>query len=89
MLYTGGTTGMPKGVMYPAGAFAGFLLAMGRGLRTRAAGDMAALSNFLDQITEPPKRFLPVHRCTAPVYGWAVLPPCCLAAPWLPRRSWG
>ena len=29
MLYTGGTTGLPKGVMYPQGAFAEFFLAMG------------------------------------------------------------
>jgi fatty-acyl-CoA synthase len=29
MLYTGGTTGMPKGVMYPGGEFCYFLAAMG------------------------------------------------------------
>lgn len=55
MLYTGGTTGMPKGVMYPAGAFTGFLLAMGAaGRELEPPANMAALSDFLDQISEPP-----------------------------------
>ncbi|MBX3705779.1 MAG: AMP-binding protein [Pseudomonadales bacterium] len=33
MLYTGGTTGMPKGVMYPGGQFSQFLTAMGAAAR--------------------------------------------------------
>jgi 3-oxocholest-4-en-26-oate---CoA ligase len=33
MLYTGGTTGMPKGVMYPGGPFCQFFVAMGLGGR--------------------------------------------------------
>lgn len=33
MLYTGGTTGMPKGVMYPGGGFCGFFVSMGAGGR--------------------------------------------------------
>ncbi len=33
MLYTGGTTGMPKGVMYPGGPFCQFFAAMGVGGR--------------------------------------------------------
>ncbi len=33
MLYTGGTTGMPKGVMYPGGGFCQFFIAMGAGGR--------------------------------------------------------
>ncbi len=55
MLYTGGTTGMPKGVMYPVGDFAGFFLAMGaEGRGIEAPENLAAYSDFLDQITEPP-----------------------------------
>jgi len=55
MLYTGGTTGMPKGVMYPVGQFAQFFLAMGaEGRGIQPPENMAAFGDFLDQIEEPP-----------------------------------
>jgi acyl-CoA synthetase (AMP-forming)/AMP-acid ligase II len=55
MLYTGGTTGMPKGVMYPVGAFAQFLLTMGATARElEPPENLAALGDFLDKVTEPP-----------------------------------
>jgi 3-oxocholest-4-en-26-oate---CoA ligase len=55
MLYTGGTTGMPKGVMYPGGHFSFFLTAMGaagRGLPPPAS--VAELPALIAQIAEPP-----------------------------------
>ena len=55
MLYTGGTTGMPKGVMYPVGSFAGFFVTMGaagRGLEPPT--DMAGYGAFLDAVEQPP-----------------------------------
>jgi fatty-acyl-CoA synthase len=55
MLYTGGTTGMPKGVMYPGGHFSYFLTAMGaaaRGLPPPA--QVADLPGLLAQVPEPP-----------------------------------
>jgi fatty-acyl-CoA synthase len=55
MLYTGGTTGMPKGVMYPGGHFSFFLTAMGaagRGLPPPAT--VADLPGIVRQIPEPP-----------------------------------
>jgi fatty-acyl-CoA synthase len=55
MLYTGGTTGMPKGVMYPVGGFAGFLIAMGAaGRELLPPADMAGYGNLLEQIESPP-----------------------------------
>jgi fatty-acyl-CoA synthase len=55
MLYTGGTTGLPKGVMYPGGRFSQFLTAMGaaaRGLEPPArVADVPAL---VQAITAPP-----------------------------------
>jgi fatty-acyl-CoA synthase len=45
MLYTGGTTGMPKGVMYPIGEFTGFFLRLGYtavGLRVPESADEIA-----------------------------------------------
>ena len=56
MLYTGGTTGMPKGVMYPGGQFCGFLTAMGavaRGLTPPQT--LAELPAYLDQVEVPPR----------------------------------
>ncbi len=55
MLYTGGTTGLPKGVMYPVGGFAYFLMAMGatgRGLEPPA--DFSGYADMLRQVTDPP-----------------------------------
>ncbi len=55
MLYTGGTTGMPKGVMYPVGQFASFFIAMGaagRGLEPPA--NQAEYETFLAAIEQPP-----------------------------------
>ena len=55
MLYTGGTTGMPKGVMYPVGQFAQFFLAMGaEGRGIQPPENLAAYGDFLEQIDEPP-----------------------------------
>lgn len=55
MLYTGGTTGMPKGVMYPVGGFAGFLTAMGAGSRElQPPADMSEYGDFLAKIEAPP-----------------------------------
>ncbi|MCB1685447.1 MAG: AMP-binding protein, partial [Pseudomonadales bacterium] len=55
MLYTGGTTGMPKGVMYPGGEFCGYFVRMGaegRGLVPPSC--LAEVPGYLDQISEPP-----------------------------------
>lgn len=58
MLYTGGTTGMPKGVMYPTGQFNQFLTAMGaanRGMAPPTTG--ADIVEFVQGIAaqgEPP-----------------------------------
>lgn len=55
MLYTGGTTGMPKGVMYPVGGFAQHFLAAGaQGLELEPPENLAAYGDFLDQISAPP-----------------------------------
>ncbi len=55
MLYTGGTTGLPKGVMYPVGGFAGFFLAMGAaGRELETPTTLADYEGFLDAIPAPP-----------------------------------
>jgi fatty-acyl-CoA synthase len=55
MLYTGGTTGMPKGVMYPVGGFAQFFLTMGAaGRELVPPEDLAQYANFLAAIDDPP-----------------------------------
>lgn len=55
MLYTGGTTGMPKGVMYPVGGFAQYFLAAGaQGLELEPPENLEAYGDFLDQISAPP-----------------------------------
>ncbi len=55
MLYTGGTTGMPKGVMYPVGGFAQFFITMGAGTRElELPTSMAEYPGFLQKIQEPP-----------------------------------
>ncbi|MDP6970396.1 MAG: AMP-binding protein [Pseudomonadales bacterium] len=55
MLYTGGTTGMPKGVMYPAGEFimrTTAIGAMGRGLAPPTG--VAEVPDLVRAISEPP-----------------------------------
>ncbi|MEQ8484181.1 MAG: acyl-CoA synthetase [Pseudomonadales bacterium] len=55
MLYTGGTTGMPKGVMYPGGHFCFFLASMGaagRGLPPPQT--VADLPDLVRAVAEPP-----------------------------------
>lgn len=55
MLYTGGTTGMPKGVMYPGGEFCGYFVAMGaRGRGLEPPTSLAELPAYLDRIEAPP-----------------------------------
>jgi acyl-CoA synthetase (AMP-forming)/AMP-acid ligase II len=55
MLYTGGTTGLPKGVMYPGGEFCYYFIAAGamaRGLTPPAA--LADYPDYLAKIDDPP-----------------------------------
>ena len=55
MLYTGGTTGMPKGVMYPGGEFCFFLTAMGAaGRELEPPTEVADLPALLSRIEAPP-----------------------------------
>ncbi len=55
MLYTGGTTGMPKGVMYPGGEFCAFLTAMGAAARElEPPTEVADLPALLSRIEAPP-----------------------------------
>ncbi len=55
MLYTGGTTGMPKGVMYPGGEFCANLTALGAMSRELAPPmSIEALPEYLDSVPKPP-----------------------------------
>jgi fatty-acyl-CoA synthase len=55
MLYTGGTTGMPKGVMYPAGQFATRFIAMGAAARELTPPtNIEEYRAFLAEVTDPP-----------------------------------
>ncbi|MEM7099401.1 MAG: AMP-binding protein [Pseudomonadota bacterium] len=55
MLYTGGTTGLPKGVMYPVGSFAGFLTQMGAvGAGLEPPLDLHTYREYLAKIEYPP-----------------------------------
>ncbi|MFU8814710.1 MAG: AMP-binding protein [Pseudomonadales bacterium] len=55
MLYTGGTTGMPKGVMYAGGQFSYFLTAMGAAGRGYAPPErLADLPQLIRGIEAPP-----------------------------------
>lgn len=55
MLYTGGTTGMPKGVMYPGGEFCYFFVAMGAaGRELPPPASLAEYTAYLKQIDPPP-----------------------------------
>jgi len=55
MLYTGGTTGMPKGVMYPVGLFCQYFVTMGAASRQLAPpGRVAELPDYLRRIEAPP-----------------------------------
>ena len=56
MLYTGGTTGMPKGVMYPVGGFTSFFITMGTaGRELVPPQNMQEYEAILEQIEEPPR----------------------------------
>ena len=55
MLYTGGTTGLPKGVMYPVGEFAQFLVTMGAAsMELSPPQSLAEYAAFLQQVPAPP-----------------------------------
>jgi fatty-acyl-CoA synthase len=55
MLYTGGTTGLPKGVMYPGGEFCANLTALGAMSRELAPPmSVEALPEYLDNVPQPP-----------------------------------
>ena len=55
MLYTGGTTGMPKGVMYSAGEFSFFFTAAGAVARALPPpASLADYSTFLEAVEDPP-----------------------------------
>ncbi|NOX50060.1 MAG: AMP-binding protein [Gammaproteobacteria bacterium] len=55
MLYTGGTTGLPKGVMYPVGGFTGFLAGMGAAARDLTPPtELSKYGEFVGQIESPP-----------------------------------
>lgn len=55
MLYTGGTTGMPKGVMYDIGGFCSGLMAIGAGgVGLAPPTTMAEYQHLLDQLQEYP-----------------------------------
>jgi len=56
MLYTGGTTGMPKGVMYPTAGFATLLTGMGAATRElEAPTNMAEYVDFIQKVETPPR----------------------------------
>lgn len=55
MLYTGGTTGMPKGVMYPVGLFCQYFVMMGAASRELAPpARVAELPDYLRRVEPPP-----------------------------------
>jgi len=55
MLYTGGTTGMPKGVMYPGGEFCALLTGMGAQARGfEPPQNVDDLPAYINQLEEPP-----------------------------------
>jgi acyl-CoA synthetase (AMP-forming)/AMP-acid ligase II len=55
MFYTGGTTGLPKGVMYPVGAFAEFFINMGAATQALAPpSDLSEYDKFLASVAVPP-----------------------------------
>ncbi|MCZ6709418.1 MAG: acyl-CoA synthetase [Gammaproteobacteria bacterium] len=55
MLYTGGTTGLPKGVMYPGGEFCYFLAAMGAtGRGVTPPQNVDELAAYVGEIDDPP-----------------------------------
>ena len=55
LFYTGGTTGLPKGVMYPVGGFANFFLEMGaQGRGLTPPRNMAEYPDFLASIEAAP-----------------------------------
>lgn len=55
MFYTGGTTGLPKGVMYPVGAFAEFFIHMGAALQgLTPPTNLSEYDKFIESIELPP-----------------------------------
>ena len=55
MLYTGGTTGMPKGVMYPVGSFTQYFIASGAaGREIEPPASIGEYAEYLQRIDEPP-----------------------------------
>ena len=55
MLYTGGTTGMPKGVMYPVGSFTHYFIASGAtGRELQPPESMGEFADYLQLIEQPP-----------------------------------
>ena len=55
MLYTGGTTGMPKGVMYPVGNFTHYFIASGAaGRELQPPESMGEFADYLQLIEQPP-----------------------------------
>ncbi len=56
MLYTGGTTGIPKGVMYPVGGFTQFFITMGAAdHELTPPASMSEYEDFLGRVSVPPK----------------------------------
>ncbi len=55
MLYTGGTTGMPKGVMYPGGQFCQYFVAMGaQGRELPPPERVGELGEWVHTVAQPP-----------------------------------
>ncbi|MCR9277691.1 MAG: AMP-binding protein [Pseudomonadaceae bacterium] len=64
MLYTGGTTGMPKGVMYPTGQFGQYLAAMGAGGRGLALPtSIDELREYIAAVTEQGSQSVSLPAC--------------------------
>lgn len=64
MLYTGGTTGMPKGVMYPTGQFGQYLAAMGAGGRgLQLPTSVEELRSYIAAVTEQGSQPVSLPAC--------------------------
>ncbi len=64
MLYTGGTTGMPKGVMYPTGQFGQYLTAMGAGGRgLELPTSVEELRGYVAAVTEQGSQPVSLPAC--------------------------
>ena len=85
MLYTGGTTGMPKGVMYENGAFCAAMAAAG--LAIRGLEPPESLEDLVAKGPGVARRWRgagelsrPAPRCTARACGLAPSSPCSAGA---------